>query len=213
MNFESIKAWLTSQTEKQIRTRWLMAALGLVLTPIALAIGFFLAFIIARASMRDSTDPGTDLKCFWVALGAMPVLFIINRFMPRSDGKEKYYHEEPDTSLVGTYVARRKVQLGIFMWLLFTAPRVVDWVMASFREIYRLKKQDTHSCAAVLWLAMIKGRRVPYPDIQRELDWLDLDATLPQLAWLPGVLYIKTEPGAVSLSEDLRTAIREAHSR
>jgi len=57
--------------------------------------------------------------------------------------------------------------------------------------------------------AAFEGKRGAHPDIQRELDWLDLEGTLPQFAWIPGVLYINTAPGALSLTEDLRTAIRE----
>jgi hypothetical protein len=208
MDFEAIKAWLARQTNKQIQIRWLCALLGIVLTPVGLAIGVVLIFAIARLSARHSANPGIDAKCAWIALCSLPVLFIINFFTPRNTGPEKYYHDDPDTSLVGGYVTRRKVQARVFLWLLFTGPRLVDWVISSFRRIYRLKKQDTHGCAAVLWLLMVKGKRVAYTDIQRELDWLDVEATAPQLAWIPGVFYIRTGPPAVSLSEDLRTAIR-----
>jgi len=47
---------------------------------------------------------------------------------------------------------------------------------------------------------MLKGKRVAYPDPHREVDWLDVEATLPQLAWITGVLYIKTDPRLVVAS-------------
>jgi len=209
MDFESIKGWLTLQTRRQIRTCWLLAFLGLLLTPIALAAGMLLVYIIARVLTRDAHDAQTEALCFWIALGSMPVLFLINRFTPRSTEKEKFYHEDPDTSLVGSYMRRRKAESRFFLWILFTGPRCVDWTISSFRQIHRLQKQDTHSCAALLWLLMLKGKRVGYPDIQRELDWLDLGATAPQIGWLPGVLYINSAPPALSLTEDLRVAIRQ----
>jgi heme/copper-type cytochrome/quinol oxidase subunit 2 len=212
MNFEAVKDWLTQQTSKQIRNRWLLAFLGILLTPIALAVSAFLIFIIVRAFNRGSDDPNVDAKCFWITLGIIPVLFVINYFMPSSNEPEKFYHEEPDDSLVGSYIHRRKTQARFFFWFLFTGPRLISWSIYSFREISRLKALDTHSCAAVLWLLMIKHSKVSYPDIQRELDWLDMDATLPQLARISGVRQLTTPPPGLSLSEDLRTAIRTGAS-
>ena len=95
-----------------------------------------------------------------------------------------------------------------FLWVIFTGPRLIDWVIFSFGEISRLKKQDSHSCAAVLWLLLLKGKKVPYPDIQREFDWIDLEATLSQLSWITGLLHLKSPPPGLSLTEDLRVAIR-----
>ena len=207
MDFETIKAWLAGQTAKQLRIRSSLAVLSLILAPVALAISLIMAFAIAWLFVHDPKDPGVETRCFWISLGALPVLFIVNRFMPR-EKKEQYYHEDADTSLVGSYIERRKTQLRFISWLLFTGPRAVDWVISCFRKIHGLKRQDTHSCAAVLWLLMVKGKRVPYADIQRELEWVDLDATLPQLASLNGVLNIKAPVPAMSLSEDLRAAIR-----
>ena len=210
MDFEAVKAWLIRQTDRQIRVRWLLALLGIVLTPVALADGSLLIFVLVRAFGRDSTDPGMDARCFWIALGAVPVMFIINRLTRRPDEPEKYYHEAAveDDSLVGSYVHRRKVQLRFFLWVIFTGPRLVDWVIFSFREISRLKKQDSHSCAAVLWLLLLKGKKVPYPEIQCEFDWLDLETTLSQLSWITGLLHLKNPPPGLSLTEDLRVAIR-----
>jgi len=208
MDFESVKAWLARQTGREIRIRWLLACLGILLTPFALIVGIFLLFAFARMISKDWNDPNIDVKCIWVALGIMVLLFVVNRFMPRE--KENYYdHDEPDGSLIGDYTHRKKVQARFLLWILFTGPRLVDWVIFSFRRIYRLKKQDTHSCAALLWLLLLKGRRTPYPDIIRELDWLDLEGTLPQVAWIPGVLCFQTQPPAVTLTDDLRTAIRQ----
>jgi hypothetical protein len=208
MDFEALKAWLARQTRKQIRIRWLLALLGVVLTPIALVVDAFLIFVIVRRITRDWDDPQMNVKCLWVTLGIIPVLFVINRFMDRGKGTEKYYHDEPDTSVTGSYWRVRKAEAGIFLWVLFTGPRLVDWVIFSLRQIRQLTRQDTHSCAAVLWLLVVKAKRTAYPDLQRELDWLDVEATLPQLAWISGVLYIKTTPPAVSLTDDLRNAIR-----
>jgi len=164
-------------------------------------------FVIAHAFTRDSQDPQIDTKCLWFTLVFIPLLFVVNRFMPRKE-KEVYYHEEPDTSLAGSYLSRQKVKISILLWLLFTGPRLVDWVIYSFRRISHLKRQDTHSCAAVLWLLLVKGKRVQFTDIQIELDWVDVEKTMAELAWMDGLLFIKTGPPAASLSDDFRTEIR-----
>ncbi len=209
MDFESIKTWLAQQTSREIRIRWLLASLGILLAPLAVIVGVSLLFAIARLVTRDWNDPRIDVKCAWTALGIMALLFVVNRFTPRNE-KETYYNDdEPDGSLIGSYTHRKKVQARFLLWILFTGPRLVDWVIFSFSRIYRLKKQDTHSCAALLWLLLLKGKRVPYSDITRELDWLDLEATLPQLSWISGVLYFQTQPPAITVTDDLRTAIRQ----
>src|SRR5271170_5006084 len=78
MDFETVKAWLTRQTTKQLRIHWLCAVLGIVLTPVGLGISALLAFAAARAFGGHSTDPGINEKCAWVAAGCIPVLFGIN---------------------------------------------------------------------------------------------------------------------------------------
>src|SRR3982751_6265820 len=83
VHFERIKEWLTARTAKEIRIRMLLATLGLILTPIGIAVGALVIFIIARAFSRDSTNPNIDVKCFWFALISIPVLFLLNLLMPR----------------------------------------------------------------------------------------------------------------------------------
>ncbi|TAL01621.1 MAG: hypothetical protein EPO07_08160 [Verrucomicrobia bacterium] len=210
MEFETVKAWLTRHTRHQIRNRWLLAALGLALLPLATVTGGILIFGLLRVITHDSTDPRMDVKCFWITLGIIPVMFLINLLIPQKREPEKYYHEDSavDDSLVDSYVHRRKVQARFLLWIILTGPRLLSWSLFSFREISRLKKQDTHGCAAVLWLLMVKRSKVTYENIPLELDWVDVEATIAQLRYIPGVLFPKTPPAGVSLSDDLRTAIR-----
>jgi hypothetical protein len=209
MHFERIKEWLTAKTAKEIRIRILLAILGLILTPIGIAVGAFVIFIIARVVTRDSSDPRMDVKCFWFALITIPVLFLLNLLMPRQT-KDVYYHDDPDLSLTGQYMTRQKTKLKVMLWLLLTGPRLVDWVIFSFRRMLQLKRQDTHSCAAVLFVLFTKSKRVSYADIQAELDWLNLEQTLPQLTWLEGLLFVTTaQQPALNLNEDLRAEIRQ----
>lgn len=210
MDFETVKAWLVNQTNKQIRNRWLFASLGLVLLPIATAAGGLLIFAFVRMATRESRDPGIDTERLWITLGIIFVLFIVNLFIPKKEEPETFYSEEGDVpdSLLGSYMHRRKVQGQFILWIILTGPRLLGWSILSFREISRLKRRDTHSCAALLWLLMTKRSKVPYDNIPQELDWLDADTTLSQIKDIPGVLFLKTPPPGVSLSDDLRTAIR-----
>ena len=105
--------------------------------------------------------------------------------------------------------ANRGVVLAhVFLWILFTGPRLLDWAIHSFRESARWKQTDTHSCAAVIWMVATRPRKVSFEDIRRELDWLDLEATLPQLKRIPGVLFLKGPPPGVGLTQEFRSAMR-----
>jgi len=213
MDFETVKAWFTNHTNRQIRHRWLLALLGIVLLPFATIVGGLLIYGLLWAITHQSDnrgDGGIDVKCLWITLGIILVMFIINLLIPKKKEAEKYYHEDSDAddSLVGHYANRRKVQAKFFLWIILTGPRLLSWSIFSLKEISRLKKQDAHSCAALLWLLMNKRSKVPYDDIPRELDWLDIETTLAQLQHLSGVLFLKTPPAGISLTDDLRTAIR-----
>src|SRR3989442_1596510 len=151
MEFETVKAWLAPHTHHQIRNRWLLAALGLALLPVATVAGAILIYGVLRVITHDSTDPRMDVKCFWITLGIVLVMFLINLLIPHQREPEKYYHEDSDVddSLVGGYVQRRKVQARFFLWIILTGPRLLSWSVFSFRAISRLKKRDTHGCAAL----------------------------------------------------------------
>jgi hypothetical protein len=213
MEFETVKLWLANHTNRQIRNRWLLAWLGFILLPVATAVGglliyTFLHLVTHQSNNRD--DDFKDARCLWITLGIILAMFIINLLIPKKKEPEKYYSEDPevDDSLVGSYVHRRKVQAKFFLWIILTGSRLLSWSIFSLKEISRLKRQDIHSCAALLWLLMAKRGKVSYDDIPRELDWLDAETTLAQIQDLPGVVFLKNPPPGVSLTDDLRTAIR-----
>jgi hypothetical protein len=105
--------------------------------------------------------------------------------------------------------ARAEVQIQFLFWILFTGPRLFNWSIASFRSAGKFASMDVHSCAAVLWVLMANPRRVPYDEIMANLDWLNLEETLSQLKQVEGVLFLKGPPQGLSLTTELRTAIRE----
>jgi hypothetical protein len=91
---------------------------------------------------------------------------------------------------------------------MFTGPRLCSWGFASLRESRQWQELDAHGCAAVLWLLVSRPKKVPYEDFQSELPWLDLTIVLPQITRVPGVLQLQSPPAGLSLTEDLRKAIR-----
>jgi hypothetical protein len=91
---------------------------------------------------------------------------------------------------------------------MFTGPRLCNWAIASMREARQWQRQDAHGCAAVLWLLLSRPKKVPYEDFQSEIPWLDLANVLPQITQISGVLQLQGPPAGLSLTDDLRKAIR-----
>lgn len=209
MNFETIKSWLEGWTEKQIKTCRIKGILGFTLGPIALGVALLLVYALVRLFTHDREgNLGDSTTALWITLAALPCMFIGNRLAPRRNLMEERMEEGPDYSIAGHYTARREALLYFFMWFFFTGPRLFDWALSSFRQIDTWKKMDIHSCAAVMWLLLSRPRKVPFEDIQRELDWLNMDAVLPELKQIPGILFLKAPPPGLSLTQDLRDLVR-----
>jgi len=209
MDFESVKSWLTRWTERQASHCQWKGIFGLVLTPIALAIALTGIYWLLRLFTHDRLyNPGNAKTCFWITAAIFPCLFILNRVMPRRNLMQEHLDEGPADSIFERSIERREVIILCCLWIVFTGPRLLDWSLASFRRVRRLRKMDVHSCAAVLWLALVRGKKVPYDNLAREFDWLDVDAILPELSQIPGIVFLKNPPPGLSLTQDLRDEIQ-----
>lgn len=209
MNFEVIKAWFERWNEKQIKSCRLKGIIGFSLTPIALLVASILVYWLLRIFLHDDANNLADPKpCLWITLGIIPVLFIANRFTPRRNLMEERMAEGPDDSFAARAATRRTVIVYFFLWILFTGPRLLDWGLDSFRKIKTWKAMDTRSCAAVLWLLLSRPRKVPYTDVQKELDWLNMEAVLPELAEILGILFLKSPPPGLALTQEFRDTVR-----
>lgn len=209
MDFDTIKSWLAGWTEKQIKICRIKGIVGVTLGPIALAVALLLVYWLTRLFTHDAYDNlGSSTTAMWITLAVLPCLFIGNRLVPRRNLMEERMEEGPDYSFAGYRTARREAVLYFFMWILFTGPRLFDWAIASFRQINTWKNMDTHSCAAVLWLLLSRPKKVPYDDIQRQLEWLNMDTVLPELRQIPGILFLQAPPPGLSLTQDLRDLVR-----
>lgn len=204
MDFETVKSWLAQWTEKQAKNCRLKGIAGAILGPIALAVALLLVYCLARLLTHDASNHlGSSTTGIWTTLAVLPLMFIGSRVVPRRNLMEERMSGE-----LGYSAGRRVALLNFFMWILFAGPRLFDWAFNSFRDIKTWKEMDTHSCAAVLWLLLTRPRKVPYEDIRQQLDWLDLDATLEQLKLIPGILFLKTPPPGISLTEEFRDLVR-----
>ena len=207
MDFETVKAWLEKLVHRQIRNRSLAGMLGLILAPVAVAVASASIYALCWVFTSRGGVANHPL-CIWTTLGIIPCLFIANRFTPKRNLMEERMADGVDGSLAGHYASRQTAKLYFFLWIMFTGPRLLDWALYCFREVKRLKQLDTHSCAGVIWVLLSRPKKVPLDDIQLELPWLDMPAVLPQLRGLEGVVYLPTPPEGLSLTEDLRKAIR-----
>jgi hypothetical protein len=209
MEFEGVKTWLARQAEKQAKICRLKAVAGFVLAPLAVwvaARGVY-GFVTIFTSSRYPR-PGDAALCFWISVGAIPLMFLGNRVMPRRDlMEERMSGDAADAAMFRYGFGRGQVLLHLILWILFTGPRLTDWALVSMRERRRWLQMDTHSCAAVLWLLASRLKKVPYDEIQREIPWLNLDGVMPELARIPGVLRLQAPPPGLALTDDLRKAI------
>lgn len=205
MDFETIKSWLAQWTEKQAKNCRLKGIAGAILGPIALTVALLLVYCLARLLTHDASNhPGSSTTGIWITLAVLPLMFIGNRVVPRRNLMEERMSGE-----LGYFAGRRVALLYFFVWILFAGPRLFDWAIHSFREIKSWKEMDTHSCGAVLWLLLTRPRKVPYEDIRKQLDWLDLDATLEQLKLIPGILFLKIPPPGLTLTQEFRDDVRK----
>jgi hypothetical protein len=208
MDFEVIKSWFTQWTGRQVRNCRLMGILGLVLTPVSLVVATTCVYWLLRLFTHDASgNLGDSKKCLLISLAIIPCLFIGNRFAPRRDLMDEQLSEGPDRSI------RRQVVPLFFLWILFTGPRLLDWTFRSFGEARRWQGVDVHSCAAVLWLLISKSGKVSFDEMRQQLDWLNLDAILPDINRIPGIVFLKTPPPGLSLTQDLRDQVRSEIAR
>ena len=208
MNFEAVKAWYTESVRRRIRNCGLAGVFGIILMPFALALAVALIFAILHGFGSRRTEPMSATAAVWISLAAIPVMFIGNRCVPRQSLMDQWAGDGPPDSLGERYKRRWQLYFAIVAWILFAGPRLLDWSIASWRERARLKSVDIHSCSAVLWLLLSRYKKVPYDDIQAAIPWLDMDATIPQVMAIPGVLALTVAPAGLSLTEDMRKGMR-----
>jgi len=200
MDFEVVKAWYTESVNRRIGHCRLLGILGLVLMPLALALACGLLFCLLWVASHRQPNPPAISTCLWISLALIPLMFLLNLAVPRKNFLDRHVEE-------GTRAMRGEVYAQVFLWILLAGPMLVDWSLNSFREIKWLRERDVHSCAAVLWVLISHYKRVSYEEIQAALPWLDMQATIPVVLTIPGVIQLRTPPEGLSLHQEMREAM------
>jgi hypothetical protein len=201
MNFEAVKAWYAESVRRRMRNCGIAGVLGILLMPLALALGSALIFGMLHGVGRRRHAMVDSTTALWISLGVIPLMFLLNQAVPRKNFLDRHVEE-------GTRAMRAEVYAQVFLWIVLAGPRLLDWSMASLREQKRLAGVDVHGCAAVLWLLLSRYKKVPYEEIQPAIPWLDIDNTLPQVLAIPGVVALNVPPPGLSLTQDMRDMMR-----
>lgn len=201
MDFEAVKAWYTESVNRRIAHCRLMGILGLVFMPLALALACGLLFCLLWVFSQRRPDPRAASTCLWISLALIPLMFLLNLAVPRKNFLDRHVEE-------GTRAMRGEVYAQVCLWIVLAGPMLLTWSLNSFRESKWLRERDVHSCAAVLWVLISSYKKVSYEDIQTALPWLDMQATVPLVLTIPGVIQLRTPPEGLSLHQEMREAMR-----
>ena len=208
MEFEATKDLISRYAGRKAQVCRLKGIAGFALCPFAMAAAAVCIYGLLRVFTYRRYGSESGAACLWFAVGSLPVLFFLNRLIPRGESlMEKRMRE--GAPMPGIVLNRATVMLAVLAWILFTGPRLLDWAVACMREAEQWRQQDAHGCAAVLWLLASRPKKVPYEEFSAEIQWLDLNATLPQVRRIPGVLSLQTPPAGLGLTEELRSALRK----
>jgi hypothetical protein len=205
MEFEAVKAWLEKATRQRIRRDRMRGCLGMAAAPVAIVAAVGLVAVVAWlfSNFGHRAGPhGFHLAYLLVGLAAVPLMFIGNWFFPRESLVDKWAAE-------GVPIAGRRQQaiLQGFLWVMCAGPRLFNWAQEGFQEAKELQGQDTHSCAAVLWVLISSPKKVPFADFPAKVPWLNLEAVTPDLRRIPGVLFLRAAPEGLSITQELRDAM------
>jgi hypothetical protein len=207
MDFETVKELFVRHMNKKTKICRLKGILGFVLCPVVLAVAVACVYGLLWIFTYKRYGPDNEATCLWIALGSLPIMFIGNLLTPREESlMEKRMRE--GAPMAHGIANKGTVLFHVFLWVMFTGPRLCNWATASMREGRQWQEMDAHGCAAVLSLLVRHPKKVPYEDIKTEIPWLDLPVVLSQITRVPGVLQLQSPPAGLSLTDDLRKAIR-----
>jgi hypothetical protein len=93
---------------------------------------------------------------------------------------------------------------------LYSGPRVATSAFKTMAKANRLARIDIGNCGAVLTLLVLAGRKMGFQEIADALgEGFDPAQVFPQMADLDGVLFLTADPAGLTLTQELRDAIRQ----
>lgn len=88
--------------------------------------------------------------------------------------------------------------------ILYTGPRMVVGSLKAFLRFTQRMAIDTSGCARALTLLLQSPGRVPCSDLAEQLAGHDVVRVFSQLQGIDGVVFLNTDPPAVTLTDELR---------
>lgn len=88
--------------------------------------------------------------------------------------------------------------------LLCSGPRLLRNTVRHLRRARARSHADIEGCAQVLGALLAANRRVPLENLHRRFPHIELPIVLEQLSWLGGVVFLKSPPQGLTLTESLR---------
>jgi hypothetical protein len=95
----------------------------------------------------------------------------------------------------------------IITGFLYSGPRVVAYAWRLFQKSRRFRHFDIEGCAAVLTLLSMARSRVSFQEIVDGIEGLNPVEVFPQMQEIEGVLFLKSDPPGLSLSQELRQTL------
>jgi len=133
------------------------------------------------------------------------------------DGKEGYTIYVPD---VGIFTNVNFFSLNtmhsftkVITDLLYVGPRLVVAGYRAFRNAARLKEMDVEGCAGILFLLLAREGRISFSEILKLAPVADPEKVIPQMAYIDGVLFMKSDPPGLTLGSELRERLTEETSK
>jgi len=91
---------------------------------------------------------------------------------------------------------------------LLTGPRLLSVAGNEIRKASRLKSIDRGACAEVLALLLGAGRKMSFQEIVELCPGLNPVTIFPQLRDVDGVLFLQSAPAGLTMSAELKEALR-----
>jgi len=209
MDFQTLEIWLAGQSHKKAKACQRQGVIGSVLCPIVLLLTWGMIFGILELFSRRHDWEGNTILLLVASFMVLPLLFLGNWLISLGKLYEEHFIEGSFSGPAGRYsVGGRLAILLLIAWILFTGPQIFQWARKGFREARKWREQDTHGCAAVIWVLATRHKRVPIEEVERELPWVNLDVLFPQLMRIPGFLHLPGPPEGFGLNDTIRAAIR-----
>ena len=201
MEHEKITRWLDAKIRTGALLRTLGAAVAL-LGGLALLYVYFWVMYCFVWFVFDWWLPLEHSSRVTISGFGIAVLFVLNVITDR--------RELENVSSDGIYSLsefkweRTKLRAKAASILLLIGPQLLTLSLRLIMKTKRLLSLDLENCALALAMLAERGSRISIEEITSELPRITPEEFFPQLRLIPGVLFLGTEPPALTLNDQLK---------